>query len=139
MAIADFNKDGHPDLAVANQTDGTISILLGNGDGTFAAQTVDRAFRWAPRPSSPSAIATGDFNDDGNIDIAVTDMANSRVMVLLGNGDGTFQTPVPYPTGSNPVALVAQDFDGDGQPDLAVVNQGDGRIPARYPSCSATK
>jgi type II secretory pathway component GspD/PulD (secretin) len=125
VAIADFNKDGHPDLAVANQTDGTISILLGNGDGTFAAQTVI-AIPVGATASSPSAIATGDFNDDGNIDIAVTDMANSRVMILLGNGDGTFQTPVPYPTGSNPVALVAQDFDGDGQPDLAVVNQGDG-------------
>ncbi len=129
VAIADFNKDGHPDLAVANQTDGTISILLGNGDGTFAAQTVI-AIPVGATASSPSAIATGDFNDDGNIDIAVTDMANSRVMILLGNGDGTFQTPVPYPTGSNPVALVAQDFDADGQPDLAVVNQGDGTNPS---------
>ena len=53
-------------------------------------------------------------------------MANSRVLILLGNGDGTFQAAVPYATGSNPVAFVAQDFDGDGQPDLAVVNQGDG-------------
>ena len=130
VAIADFNKNGHPDLAVANQSDGTISILLGNGDGTFAAQTVitiPAATTSAGTVSaSPSAIATGDFNNDGNIDIAVTDKANSRVMILLGNGDGTFQTPVPYATGSNPVALVAQDFDGDGQPDLAVVNQGDG-------------
>jgi Flp pilus assembly secretin CpaC len=130
VAIADFNKDGHPDLVVANQMDGTISVLLGNGDGTFGTQTV------IPIPgviagtvttaSSPSAIATGDFNDDGNIDIALTDMANSRVMILLGNGDGTFKAPVAYPTGSNPVALVAQDLDGDGEPDLAVVNKGDG-------------
>ena len=133
VAIADFNKDGHPDLAVANQTDGTISILLGNGDGTFGTQTVVTIPAVTTSAgtinASPSAITTGDFNDDGNIDIAVTDMANSRVMILLGNGDGTFQTPVPYPTGSNPVALVAQDFDGDGQPDLAVVNQGDGKTP----------
>ena len=130
VAIADFNKDGNLDLAVANQTDGTISILLGAGGGAFGVQTV------IPIPgvttstgtinASPSAIVTGDFNDDGNIDIAVTDQANDRVMILLGNGDGTFQNPVPYTTGSNPVALVAQDFDGDGQPDLAVVNQGDG-------------
>ncbi len=130
VAIADFNKDGHPDLAVANQSDGTISILLGNGDGTFGIQTVITipavATSGGTINASPSAIATGDFNDDGNIDIAVTDMANSRVMILLGNGDGTFQAPVPYVTGSNPVALVAQDFDGDGQPDLAVVDQGDG-------------
>jgi Flp pilus assembly secretin CpaC len=126
VAIADFNKDGHPDLVVANQTDGSISILLGNGDGTFAAQTVI-AIPVGATASSPSAIATGDFNNDGNIDVAVTDMANDRVMVLLGNGDGTFHTAVPYPAGSNPVALVAQDFDGDGQPDLGIVNQGDGK------------
>jgi Flp pilus assembly secretin CpaC len=130
VAIADFNKDGHPDLAVANQTDGTISILLGIGDGTFGTQTVITipavTTAGGTVNASPSAIGTGDFNDDGNIDIAVTDMANSRVMILLGNGDGTFLAPVPYATGSNPVAFVAQDFDGDGQPDLAVVNQGDG-------------
>jgi Flp pilus assembly secretin CpaC len=131
VAIADFNKDGHPDLAVANQSDGTISILLGRGDGTFETQTVITlpavTTTGGTINASPSAIATGDFNNDGNIDIAVTDMANSRVMILLGNGDGTFKTPVPYVTGSNPVAFVAQDFDGDGQPDLAVVNQGDGK------------
>jgi Flp pilus assembly secretin CpaC len=140
IAIANFNSKNNmfPDLAVANQTDGTISILLGNGDGTFVAvQSTCTLPSCIALPAvtttsgtinaTPSAIVTGDFNDDGNIDIAVTDMANSRVMVLLGNGDGTFQSPVSYPTGSNPVALVAQDFDGDGQPDLAVVNQGDGK------------
>jgi Flp pilus assembly secretin CpaC len=125
VAIADFNKDSHPDLVVANQTDGTISILLGNGDGTFAAQTTI-AIPVGVTAASPSAVTTGDFNNDGNIDIAVTDMANGRVMILLGKGDGTFQTPVAYPTGSNPVALVTQDFNADGVPDLAVVNKGDG-------------
>ncbi len=131
VAIADFNKDGFPDLAVANQTDGTISILLGNGDGTFQAQTAIAippvSTAGGTINASPSAIATGDFNDDGNIDIAVTDMANSRVMILLGEGTGAFQAPVAYATGINPVALVAQDFDGDGQPDLAVVDQGNGK------------
>lgn len=139
LALAVFNNSGgHEDIAVANQANGTVSILPGNGDGTFTAVPVSCS---APsslcipipgvtvgtvtKAASPSAIAVGDFNDDGNLDIAVTDMANSRVLILLGNGDGSFQAPVAYATGSNPVALVAQDFDGDGQPDLAVVNQGD--------------
>ena len=133
VAIATFNtkNGGHPDLAVANQTDGTISILTGNGDGTFANQTVidlpGVITGTTTTAASPSAIVTGDFNDDGFPDIAVTDEANTRVLILLGNGDGTFKIPpVSYPTGSKPVALVAQDFDGDGQADLAVVNQGDG-------------
>jgi Flp pilus assembly secretin CpaC len=125
VAIADFNKDGHPDLVVANQTDGTLSLLLGNGDGTFQTQTTI-AIPVGPVAASLSALATGDFNNDDNLDVAVTDMANNRVLVLLGNGNGTFQTAASYPTGSNPVALVAQDFDGDGEPDLAVVDQGDG-------------
>src|SRR5579864_5088118 len=144
LALAVFNNTGgHEDIAVANQTNSTVSILAGNGDGTFSAVPSSCA---APSPfcipipgvtvgtvttaATPSAIALGDFNDDGNLDIAVTDTANSRVMILLGNGDGTFQTPVAYATGSNPVALVAQDFDGDGQPDLAVVNQGDKTTPS---------
>jgi Flp pilus assembly secretin CpaC len=130
VAIADFNKDGIPDLAVANQTDGTISILLGTGSGVFGTQTVIALPAVTTAAGtvnpSPSAIVTGDFNDDGNIDIAVTDQANNQVDILLGNGTGTFQTPVAYPTGASPVALVAQDLDGDGEPDLAVVNQGDG-------------
>ncbi|HLJ23246.1 MAG TPA: FG-GAP-like repeat-containing protein, partial [Candidatus Acidoferrales bacterium] len=137
VAIADFNRDGLPDLVAANQTDGTLSILFGNGDGTFqAVATTCTAPTCIALPgvvagttttaTSPSAVVTGDFNDDGNPDIAVTDMANNRVLILLGKGDGTFLAPVAYATGSSPVALVAQDFDGDGQPDLAVVDQGDG-------------
>jgi Flp pilus assembly secretin CpaC len=149
VAIADFNGDGKPDLAVANQTDGTISILEGNGDGTFnvpssttcsaAPTTFPGCIQLPPVVSggtptnaSPSAIATGAFvHNNGSTttsiqDIAVTDQANNRVLVLIGNGDGTFKAPVSYPTGVAPDALVAQDFDGDGDPDLAVVNQGDG-------------
>ena len=129
VAVADFNKDGNPDIVAANKTDGTLSILFGNGDGTFQTQTTITIPVGTTAAANPSAVATGDFNGDGNQDIAVADMTNDRVLILLGNGDGTFQAPVAYPTGSNPVALLAQDFDGEGQPDLAVVNRGDGTTP----------
>jgi type II secretory pathway component GspD/PulD (secretin) len=141
VAVATFNtkNSGHSDLVIANQADGTITILAGNGDGTFVAQaTTCTPPSCIALPAvttgtttvaaSPSSIVTGDFNDDGFADIAITDQANNRVLVLLGNGDGTFQTPVAYPTGAKPVALIAQDFDGDSQPDLAIVNQTDSTV-----------
>ena len=141
VAVATFNtkNSGHLDIAIANQLDGTITILAGNGDGTFVAQATTCtppscialpgvAVGTTSTAASPSSIVAGDFNDDGFADLAVTDQANNRVLILLGNGDGTFQTPVPYPTGVKPVALLAQDFDGDGQPDLAAVNQTDGTV-----------
>ncbi len=139
VVIADFNGDGHPDLAVANQG-GTISILFGNGDGTFQAETttcsVPTCIQIPPVVSGttttnavPSGIVTADFNGDGFPDLTVTDSANNRVLVYLGDGKGNFSTtPGSFPTGNKPVALVAQDFNGDGQPDLAVVNQTDGTV-----------
>jgi type II secretory pathway component GspD/PulD (secretin) len=151
VAIADFNGDGKPDIAVANSADGTITLLEGNGDGTFnvpsstlsdcteTPTTFPSCIKLPPvspgGTTSPSAIVTGAFVHGATNattgatieDIAVTDQVNNRVLVLIGNGDGTFQTAVPYPTGTAPVALVAEDFDGDGDPDLAVVDQGDGK------------
>ncbi len=127
VAIADFGN-GHQDLAVANHGDGTtngnVSIFLGVGDGTFGAQT-QITIPGGASTSTPSAVVVGDFNDDGNIDIAITDSANNTVSILLGNGQGGFAAPVAYPTGNNPVALLAEDINSDGILDLAVVNQGD--------------
>ena len=139
VAVADFNGDGRLDLVVADskpgvvagKTAGTISILLGVGDGTFGTHTdVDiTAGASPPVVAVPSAVVLGDFNGDGNQDIAVTDSANNNVTILLGDGHGNFFAPVTYPTGIKPVALLATDIDGDGALDLAVVNQGDGTAP----------
>jgi Flp pilus assembly secretin CpaC len=142
VATGVFNghNDQHLDIATANQgngtTSGTVSLLLGAGDGTFGAH-IDFQVRIPQdaNPSVPSAIAVGDFNGDNILDVAVTDFANNNVAILFGKGDGTFTPPTAaetFATGSgtnpvgHPVALLATDINGDGVLDLAVVNQGDG-------------
>jgi hypothetical protein len=114
----DFNGDGRLDLAVANNADNTISVLLGQGDGTFQPQTT-----W-PVGSGPASIVAGDFNGDGRLDLAVANSGDNTVSVLLGNGDGTFAPQVTYAVGSSPEFLLAGDFNGDGRLDLAVANAG---------------
>jgi hypothetical protein len=114
VAVGDFNGDGTPDLAAANRRSGTVSVLLGNGDGTFqAGQTLSSG------GNAPLSVAVADFNGDGKQDLAVAYTANREVVVFLGNGDGTFQAPTRYQLrGSYSVAV--GDFNGDGTPDLAV-------------------
>ena len=119
LAVGDFNGDGYPDLAVANQTSSTITVLLGNGAGAFMAA--------AGGPfgagSGPSGIVVGDFNADGMQDLAVASSAGN-VTILLGNGLGGFTaaTGSPFAAGAGSDSLVAGDFNGDGIQDLAVAN-----------------
>lgn len=115
----DFNHDGVLDLAVVNNGLGsgnTVSVLLGNGDGTFRSQSVFLT------SNGPVAIAKGDFNGDGNLDLAVA--TNSGVSVLLGNGNGTFNPHVEYATDSPPVTIDVGDLNSDGVADLVVGTQG---------------
>ena len=121
VAVGDFNSDGHLDLAVAesnNGLDGTVSVLLGHGDGTFSSDGV------YPVGLGPTSIVATDFDKDGKIDLAVGNFDGDSVSILLGNGDGTFQVTVDYPTGTLPSALAFSDFNGDGIVDLAVANFG---------------
>jgi hypothetical protein len=120
VVTGDFNGDGRLDLAVANQNDHTVSILMGKGDGTFQA-----AVPYQAGTVDVAAVAIGDFNGDGKLDLALTNPSSDTVSVLLGNGDGTFQAAVTYATGNSgdhPIAVNAADFNGDGKLDLAVTN-----------------
>jgi hypothetical protein len=110
VAIADMNGDGRADLVVASSNGPSVSILLGQPDGTFGSKT-DFLLQ-----ESPIVLVTGDFNGDGKIDVAVT--GNSGVTVVPGNGDGTLGTPVTYPSTNKPYLLAVSDFNHDGKLDL---------------------
>jgi len=127
IAVADFNGDGKPDLVytMAPSPAGVESteygVLLGNGDGTFQAPTYYDAgipLGW---------VVAGDFRGNGKQDLAGTNRTagSNTIDILLGNGNGTFQTPVAYTVGSQPTEILTGDFNGDGKPDLAVANQND--------------
>src|SRR5207245_2738785 len=121
VAAGDFNGDGGPDLAVANSGSSNVSVLLGNGDGTF------QAARTFAAGTTPASVAVGDVNGDGRPDLAVANSgsiygAYNNVLVLLGNGDGTFQAARTFAAGGGPLSVAVGDVNGDGRPDLAVAN-----------------
>jgi hypothetical protein len=118
VAVADLNGDGIPDLVIANAAAGTVSVLLGIGDGTFAPQ------RTFPAGPAPIAVAVADLTGDGRPDLVVADAAAGTVSVLLGNGDGSFQTQHTFAVGSDPSSVAVADLSGDGIPDLVVANTG---------------
>ena len=123
LAVGDFNGDGIPDLAITNngegEPNGSLSILLGNGDGSFRAP-LNMAVE-----GLPWKFAVEDFNGDGRLDLAILTLAESgnNLKIFLGNGDGPFQSSGPnYPLGAGPVSLAVGDFNGDGIPDIAVAD-----------------
>jgi hypothetical protein len=98
VVTADFNGDGHLDLATANSSSNDVSVLLGNGDGTFrTAQNYATSDVYGP-----DCIAAGDFNGDRNLDLVTGSLTDvGEISVLLGHGDGSFQPLGPQLTGGN--------------------------------------
>jgi Tfp pilus tip-associated adhesin PilY1 len=116
IAVADFNGDHKMDIVVIDFS--YVSVLLGNGDGTFQAPT-DINYDLV---LGAQQLAAGDFNNDGKPDVALVGYfgGTQNFWILLGNGDGTFQSPLTYPTRIVPGSVAVADFNGDGNLDLAI-------------------
>lgn len=126
VVATDFNNDGYQDLAVANLNSGNLTILEGNGTGSFTP------FGGAPVKvgSEPLSIAIADLNGDTFPDLAVANYHSNNVSAVFGSSTGAFTaaTGSPYPAGGLPHSVAVADFNGDGKPDLAVANYNDGTV-----------
>src|SRR6266849_2455137 len=114
VAVGDFNGDGRQDLAVANQNSNDVSVLVGNGDGSFQSPRNFAAgsFLWS--------VAVGDFNRDGRPDLAVANQNSNNISVLINNTplrDVSFLPAQNFTAGGTPVSVAVGDFNGDGVPD----------------------
>jgi hypothetical protein len=138
VAVADLTGSGIADLVTANDSDngGTVSVFLGNGDGTFRGAVDYPVVQVTGQIaiSNPLAVAVGNF--DGQQDVIVGNVslflsgrgALSQLFLLRGNGDGTLQAPVAIDSGASPVALALGHFSPDGNLDLAVANASGGDV-----------
>ena len=134
VAVGDINKDGSPDILVANgcgndatcKSPGTATVLVGDGKGNFKP-AADIALG-----NAPTAIALADLTGHGVPDLLVSRSADNTLAVLRGNGDASFKAAVVYPVGNGPGSVTVADFNGDGKPDVAVANANDSTISVLY-------
>jgi Ca2+-binding RTX toxin-like protein len=127
VTAGDLNGDSRLDLATANLSGDSVSVLFNNGDGTFTRQAD------IPVGNFPGSVTAADLNGDSKLDLAVTNgNTPGSVSVLLNNGDGTFtRQPSDIPVGDNPTEIAAADFNGDSRLDLAVVNNSSNDVSVR--------
>ena len=126
VVVGDFALDGKPDLATANQDSNNVTILRGNGFGSFI-QTIGSPVGVG---NFPRTVAVGDFNLDGKPDMVTANALSNNVTILLGNGTGGFTQPAgsPVSTGNFPFSVAVGDFNTDGKPDLATANTSSNNV-----------
>jgi hypothetical protein len=126
VTVADFDRDEHPDLAVASEDGGGIAVFLGRGDGRFQALPPFSVGR------QPRALVAGDFNQDDIPDLAVVNFGGDAVAILQGDGHGGFATPRAIRVGTGPTAISTGSFSSDTATDLAVVNSLSDSVSVLY-------
>jgi hypothetical protein len=119
LAVADFNGDSLPDVAVSNWDGATVSVFLRQANNTWAQEGTAYSVG-----ANPRYIVAADFNGDGRTDLAVTNNGSATVTVLLRQAAGGFAAEAPVAVGASPSGMAAADFNGDGLTDLAVSNNG---------------
>ncbi|MCP9438626.1 MAG: VCBS repeat-containing protein [Nitrospira sp.] len=119
VTTADFNHDSYTDLMTTNIASNTLSILLGNGDGTFQDQIQLHVCQ------EPRSLVLGDFNHDFHEDVALACSGGDEIEILFGHGDGRFTEGPRYPVYRAPVSLASDDLNGDQHPDLVVALRND--------------
>jgi hypothetical protein len=122
VAVGDFRGIGKQDLAIANSAN-SIDVKLGNGDGTFQASV-----NYPIASGFPIGIVPADVNGDGKLDLVVLLGHTKMVLIMIGNGDGTFTVGQQFATGTNPQSVTVADVNNDGKLDLLVSNSGDNTV-----------